>query len=69
LERLINTGAEIDLKPLLPEEERLVPMVAAFQDLGIQTLAPIRDHLGGRVTYEELRLVRMHLRQQRTLDE
>ena len=69
MERLINTGAEIDLNPLLPEKERRVHMIAAFQNLGIQSLAPIRDHLGGRVTYEELRLVRMHMRQQQTLGE
>ena len=64
LSRLVTAGIELDLKPLLPEPRRLAPMLAAFQELGHQLLAPVKERLGDAATYDELHLVRLYLRQQ-----
>ena len=42
---------------------------AAFEVCGSAYMRPVRDHLGEQFTYDELRLVRMHLRQQGRLPE
>ncbi|MFQ6027884.1 MAG: RecQ family ATP-dependent DNA helicase, partial [Dehalococcoidia bacterium] len=67
LARLVSSGAELDLKPLLPETRRLNEIVAAFQDLGTQFLNPVKERLGEEATYDELHLVRIYLRQKRMI--
>ena len=69
LERLALAGKELDLGHVLPPPEYLDRIVAAFQAHGAQFLAPVRDSLRDAHTYEELRLVRIYLRQRERLDE
>ena len=64
LERLITAGEDLDIDHLMPPPERLAKIKAAFQHSDTPSLFPVRESLGEDFTYEELRLVRMHLRQQ-----
>ena len=63
LERLARSGVELDLGHVLPPREYLDRIAAAFEEHGSQFLAPVRDSLGEAYSYEELRLVRLYLRQ------
>ena len=69
LELLAARGDVLDLAHLLPAADRLSEIEAAFEVCGSAYLRPVRDHLGEQFTYDELRLVRMHLRQQGRLPE
>ena len=69
LAQLVTAGEEIDIGYLMPPEERLAKIKAAFQQSGdLILLAPVRDLLGEEYSYEELRLVRIRLRQKRGHD-
>ncbi len=63
LERLAEVGEKLDIAYLLPPAERLEAIRAAFQRAGTFTLTPVREALGEDYSYEELRLVRLWLRQ------
>ena len=69
LELLAARGDVLDLAHLLPAADRLSEIEAAFEVCGSAYMRPVRDHLGEQFTYDELRLVRMHLRQQGRLPE
>jgi ATP-dependent DNA helicase RecQ len=62
LERLVMAGEKLDLAHLLPPPEHLAKIESAFNERGTQFLAPVREALGEGYSYEELRLVRLHLR-------
>ena len=64
LELLAARGDVLDLAHLLPAADRLSEIETAFEVCGSAYLRPVRDHLGEQFTYDELRLARMHLRQQ-----
>ena len=63
LEVLATAGEQLDIGYLMPPDERVAKIEAAFQDSGILPLAPIRESLGEEYSYEELRLVRIRLQQ------
>ena len=63
LERLVMAGEKLDLAPLLPPPEYSERIEAAFREHGAQFLKPVMDALGEGYSYEELRLVRVYLRQ------
>ena len=63
LERFIQGGEELDLDELMPDTERFEKIREAFDKAGIASLVPVREMLGEGFSYEELRLVRIHLRQ------
>ena len=63
LERLVSAGEKLDLAHVIPSLERLAKIEAAFQECGSQFLAPVKDLLGEGFSYEELTLIRIHLRQ------
>ena len=63
LERLIQAGEKLDLSHVLPGPDRVSAIEAAFKGTESHLLSPARDLLGDGYTYDELRLVRMHLRQ------
>ena len=69
LELLAARGDVLDLAHLLPAADRLSETEAAFEVCGSAYMRPVRDHLGEQFAYDELRLVRMHLRQQGRLSE
>ena len=52
---------------LAPTGSRLVEIKEAFQESGNTLLAPVKDQLGDGFDYEELRLARLYLNQQKEL--
>ena len=62
LERLIEAGEMLDLSHILPPPDRVSAIEAAFRSTGSYLLSPARKLLGDGYAYEEIRLVRMHLR-------
>ncbi|MDE0200410.1 MAG: DNA helicase RecQ [Caldilineaceae bacterium] len=63
LERLLQEGSEIDLRPLLPPD-RFEEIRAAFEQTGGTLISPIKDILGEDYSYEESRVVHLYLQQQ-----
>ena len=63
LERLVRDGEDVDFGHLLPGPQRMKIITDAFDAMGPGLLRPVFDELGGEVSYEELRLVRMVMRQ------
>lgn len=64
LERITETNEALDIAHLLPSPERCVRIADAFHAAGSDNLlAPVKERLGDGFTYEELRLVRLRLRQ------
>ena len=69
LERLAAQGAVLDLEHLIPSAEKLSQIEEAFDAVGGAFLKPVREFLGEEFTYDQLRLARIHLRQQGRLPE
>ena len=69
LERISDQGEILDLTHLLPPSERLDQIELAFRTCGSVFLHPVWEYLGPDFTYDELRLVRIHLRQLGRLEE
>ena len=67
LEHLIASGETLPLERELPAPDRVTRIADAFAQTGTQTLSSVRDLLGGDYSYDELRLVRAWLDQQRQL--
>ena len=63
LERLIQDGSDIDLRPLLPPD-RFEKIRSAFKQTGGTTISAVKDILGDDYAYEESRVVQLHLLQQ-----
>ena len=63
LERLMDDGESFDITHLLPPQHRYVRIAHALRNTDGGRLKPVADRLGGGFSYEELRLVRLHLRQ------
>ncbi len=64
VERIIEAAEEVDIQHLLPPADRCAHIVEAFRSAGGNTLlAPVKELLGDDYSYEELRLVRLRLRQ------
>ena len=63
LERLADEGESFDITHILPPQHRYTRMASALRSTGDGRLKPAADRLGGRYSYEELRLVRLHMRQ------
>ena len=64
LERLAAQGAVVNLEHLMPSAEKLSQIEEAFDAVGGAFLKPVREFLGAEFTYDQLRLARIHLRQQ-----
>ena len=69
LERISDQGEILDLTHLLPPSERLDQIELAFRTCGSAFFRPVWEYLGPDFTYDELRLARIHLRQQGRLEE
>ena len=69
LERISSHGDILDLTNLLPPSERLDQIELAFRTCGSVFLHPVWEHLGQNYDYEELRLARIHLRQEGRLEQ
>ena len=69
LERLIEDGMDIDLRPMLPPAEKVGEIKKAFEEMGGKLLKPIKELLGDDYSYDEIKMVRIFLRQQGVLPE
>ena len=67
IERIVASGVFVDVTHLAPTGSRLVEIKEAFQESGNTLLAPVKDRLGDGIDYEELRLARLYLNQQKEL--
>ena len=65
LERLIQSGEQLDLLPLMPPSERFEKVRAAFEETGGALLSPVKAILGDSYSYDEIRLVWLFLDQQK----
>ena len=64
LDRIIETDEAIDITHMLPSSERFANIADAFREADSDfLLAPVKERLGEDYSYEELRLVRLRLRQ------
>ncbi len=63
LEQLTREGSAPDIAHLMPEPRRYERIERAFLEAGGDLLRPVKDLLGDDYSYEELRLVRMRMRQ------
>ncbi len=64
MERLLEAGERFDISEWLPPHERRLSIEAAFRQAGAELLGPVHERLGGDYSYDEIRLVRLHLAQQ-----
>ena len=64
LERVAEQGVSLNLEHLMPSAERLQSIEEAFNVCGSAFLRPAWEFLGTDFTYDELRLARIHLRQE-----
>ena len=69
LERFVREGGRLDLEHLMPDDQRKFRIESAFNEMGEARLTPVRDALGADYTWEELAIVRMNMRQRKTLKE
>ena len=69
LERLIEDGMDIDLRPMLPPTEKVGEIKRAIGEMGGEPLKPIQELLGDEYSYDEIKMVRIYLRQQGILPE
>ena len=69
LELMVSQGVTLDMEHLLPSPERLRSIEKAFDVYGSSILRPVWEFLGTEYTYDELRLARIHLRQEGRLSE
>ena len=65
IERLIQSGEQLDLGPLMPPQERFDAIRAAFVESGGTFLSPVKEILGDDYSYDEIRLVGLYLDQQK----
>lgn len=65
LEKLIGEDPPVDLKHLRPAPARFERVKAAFEQAGGSALSPVKIILGDEYSYDEIRLVRVFLLQER----
>ena len=68
IDRLVQAGENIDLRPYLPSPERTKIIQNALLESESNSLAPVKEALGEDYSYGELRIVRAFMRQQATYD-
>lgn len=69
LERLSEDGMDIDLRPMLPPAEKVGEITRTFEEMGGEFLKPIKELLGDDYSYDEIKMVRIFLRQQGIIPE
>ncbi|MCH7626066.1 MAG: DNA helicase RecQ [Chloroflexi bacterium] len=65
IETLVQEGENLDFDYLMPDDERIAGIKAAFEETGGHYLAPVRKLLGDDYSYEEINLVRIRMGQDR----
>jgi ATP-dependent DNA helicase RecQ len=64
VEAMVDGGEDLNLDRLMPASDRAAEIRSAFEAAGTLMLSPVRELLGEGYSYEELRLVRLRLKQQ-----
>ena len=64
IDRLVQAGEDIDLRPYLPSPERIRRIQDALLESESKSLVPVKEALGEDYDYGELRIVRAFMRQQ-----
>ena len=64
IDRLVQEGENIDLRPLLPSQERTMLIQDTFHRIGDSKLSLVKEMLGDDYSYDEIRLVRAFMQQQ-----
>ena len=59
----MDTGQEVELDHIMPEPDRAARIRSEFEAAGTLMLSPVMERLGDGYSYEELRLVRLHMKQ------
>ena len=59
LERLVEGGVDVDWEHLLPPQEHRSGIEAVLDIMGDNPLRPVWEELGGKYSYEDIRLVRL----------
>jgi ATP-dependent DNA helicase RecQ len=60
LERLILDGEDISVDSMVdPEKQQRI--IQTLKELGMQAMSPVKEKLGDKYSYEEIRLVRAKL--------
>ena len=62
MERLVDAGETFDILHLMPPERKYRRIAHAFRAVNSDRLSSVMEWLGGGCSYEELRLVRLHVR-------
>ena len=62
IEKLVSSGAKIDIDYLRPPVEKFEIIKAAFQKSGGTALSPVRAMLGEQFTYAELKIARLFIK-------
>ena len=65
VEMMVSNGIDVDLEPSLPRTERMVVIEAALDQAGgpEAKLSTVYENVGDDITYEDIRIVRAHLKQ------
>ena len=63
IDRLVQAGEALDLRPYLPPPDRLKQIQEALSEANSNSLIPVKETLGDDYNYGELRLVRAFMRQ------
>ena len=62
MERLVEAGQNFDILHLMPPERKYRRIAHAFRAVNSDRLSSVMERLGSGCSYEELRLVRLHVR-------
>ena len=65
MERLVDQGVALEVEHLMPSAERVRKIREAFEVCGDVYLKPAWEFLGAEFAYDELRLVRMRMKQEK----
>ncbi len=61
IEKLLQFKEEVKLEHAIPKGKKFDSIARAFEKLDTRKLTPVYDELGGKVSYQDIRLVRAYL--------
>ena len=64
MERIVGNGIAVEVSHLLPKTSKMREIEQAFRECGSGLLGPVKERLGERFEYEELKLARIQLRRE-----
>jgi ATP-dependent DNA helicase PIF1 len=62
IEKLVEAGEKVDLKKVLPKKKDKDLIIKTFKELETNKLTPVYEHLKGKYSYHEIRIVRAALK-------